>query len=180
MFEVGFWELVLIAVVALLVVGPERLPALARTVGRYVGKMRRVVAQVRDDIEREIRADELKKSLDEANALREAYDEVDQTKRELDEAVGALDEARANYERYRGEETVSGSTSGAEDGETPGPGGEDPAPPVVPPAPQWDVPDPPSPDPASGSVEGTAGPVHLESSGEGESTPAKGSGARPR
>ena len=56
MFEVGFWELAIIAVVALLVVGPEKLPSLARTVGLYVGKIRRMVAQVKDDIEREVQA----------------------------------------------------------------------------------------------------------------------------
>lgn len=63
MFDFGFWELVLIAVVALLVVGPERLPGVARQAGVWVGKARRFMNSVRSDIEREIQAEELKKVL---------------------------------------------------------------------------------------------------------------------
>ena len=60
MFDVGFSELVLIAVVALLVVGPERLPKLARTAGLWLGRARRVVVQVKAEIDRELKAEELK------------------------------------------------------------------------------------------------------------------------
>jgi sec-independent protein translocase protein TatB len=63
MFDFGFWELVLIMVVALLVVGPERLPGLARQAGLWIGKARRFVNNVRSDIEREIRSEELKTML---------------------------------------------------------------------------------------------------------------------
>ena len=62
MFEVGFLELALLGVIALLVVGPSRLPGLVRTVGVWVGRAQRLVAQVRTDIEREVRADELRKA----------------------------------------------------------------------------------------------------------------------
>ncbi len=67
MFDVGFWELALIGAVALIIVGPERLPGVAHTVGLWVGKARRMVRDVKADIDREIRehkvvdADELKK-----------------------------------------------------------------------------------------------------------------------
>jgi sec-independent protein translocase protein TatB len=60
MFDFGFWELILVMIVALLVVGPERLPGLARQAGLWVGKAKRFIDSVRSDIEREIRADELK------------------------------------------------------------------------------------------------------------------------
>jgi sec-independent protein translocase protein TatB len=63
MFDVSFWELVVIGVVGLLVIGPERLPEVARTVGKYVGRMRRFVSKVKDDIDREIRQEELRDSL---------------------------------------------------------------------------------------------------------------------
>ncbi|MEN8133089.1 MAG: Sec-independent protein translocase protein TatB [Pseudomonadota bacterium] len=63
MFDFGFWELILVMVVALLVVGPERLPGLARQAGLWAGKAKRFVNSVRSDIEREIRADDLKKML---------------------------------------------------------------------------------------------------------------------
>ena len=64
MFDFGFWELAVIMVIALLVVGPERLPALAGKVGRFLGKARRMAASVRSDIVSEIKAAELKEILD--------------------------------------------------------------------------------------------------------------------
>ena len=61
MFDVGFSELMLIAVVALVVIGPERLPAVARTLGHLFGRLQRYVNEVKADISREIELDELKK-----------------------------------------------------------------------------------------------------------------------
>jgi len=58
-FDVGFWELAIIAVIALLVIGPERLPKAARTVGLWVGRARRMVTDVKADIDREIREGDL-------------------------------------------------------------------------------------------------------------------------
>ena len=58
MFDVGFWEIAIVAAVALVVVGPERLPPLARTVGLWIGKARRMVADVKADIDREVRESE--------------------------------------------------------------------------------------------------------------------------
>ena len=63
MFEMGFWEVILIFVILLIVVGPERLPKLARTVGLWVGKARTMVTSVRSEIEQELRVAELKESL---------------------------------------------------------------------------------------------------------------------
>ena len=63
MFDIGALELIMIGVVALLVVGPERLPKLARTAGLWVGRARRAFASVKDEIDREIKADELKEIL---------------------------------------------------------------------------------------------------------------------
>jgi sec-independent protein translocase protein TatB len=61
MFDVGFSELMVIAVVALVVIGPERLPAVARTLGHLFGRLQRYVNDVKADISREIELDELKK-----------------------------------------------------------------------------------------------------------------------
>jgi sec-independent protein translocase protein TatB len=63
MFDVGALELLVISVVALIVVGPERLPKLARTAGLWVGRARRAFSSVKDEIDREIKADELKEIL---------------------------------------------------------------------------------------------------------------------
>jgi sec-independent protein translocase protein TatB len=61
MFDIGFSELVLIAVVALVVLGPERLPKVARTMGHLLGRLQRYVSDVKSDISREIQLDELRK-----------------------------------------------------------------------------------------------------------------------
>jgi len=61
MFDVGFSELMVIAVVALIVIGPERLPKVARTLGHLFGRMQRYVNDVKSDISREMELDELKK-----------------------------------------------------------------------------------------------------------------------
>lgn len=63
MFDMGALELILIGVVALLVVGPERLPKLARTAGFWMGRARRAFTSVKDEIDREVRAEELKEIL---------------------------------------------------------------------------------------------------------------------
>ena len=63
MFEIGFWELALIGVVAMIVVGPERLPGLARTAGLWLGKARRMIADVKAEVDQELQLGELKQSL---------------------------------------------------------------------------------------------------------------------
>jgi sec-independent protein translocase protein TatB len=61
MFDIGFSELVIIGVVALVVIGPERLPKTARTVGHLFGRLQRYVNDVKADINREMELDELRK-----------------------------------------------------------------------------------------------------------------------
>ena len=61
MFDIGFSELMVIAIVALIVIGPERLPKVARTFGHLFGRMQRYVNDVKADISREMELDELKK-----------------------------------------------------------------------------------------------------------------------
>ena len=61
MFDIGFGEIVVIAVVALFVIGPEKLPKTARTLGHLFGRLQRYVADVKADISREMELDELRK-----------------------------------------------------------------------------------------------------------------------
>ena len=61
MFDIGFSEIVVIAVVALIVIGPERLPKAARTLGHLFGRLQRYVNEVKSDISREMELDELRK-----------------------------------------------------------------------------------------------------------------------
>jgi sec-independent protein translocase protein TatB len=61
MFDVGFSELIVIGLVALIVIGPQRLPTVARTVGHLLGRLQRYVSDVKSDISREMQLEELKK-----------------------------------------------------------------------------------------------------------------------
>jgi sec-independent protein translocase protein TatB len=61
MFDIGFTEIVVIAVVALIVIGPERLPKTARTLGHLFGRLQRYVNDVKSDINREMELEELRK-----------------------------------------------------------------------------------------------------------------------
>jgi len=65
MFDIGFSELMVIAVVALVVIGPERLPRVARTAGHYMGRLQRYVNDVKADINREMELEDLRKFKDE-------------------------------------------------------------------------------------------------------------------
>ncbi|MGH8737853.1 MAG: Sec-independent protein translocase protein TatB [Burkholderiales bacterium] len=74
MFDIGFTELMVIGVVALIVIGPERLPSVARTIGHLAGRLQRYVNDVKADISREIEFDELRKMRD---SMQEAATEVE-------------------------------------------------------------------------------------------------------
>jgi sec-independent protein translocase protein TatB len=104
MFDIGFWELALIGVMALLVVGPDRLPALARTVGLWVGRIRRYVSTVRDDIEREIQADELKSMLSKTDDLNPLKDIVDETTSTISDANRELADVRKEADELMSED----------------------------------------------------------------------------
>jgi len=76
MFEVGFSEIALIAVVALLVLGPERLPGVARTVGALVRRARNSWQNVKGEIERELAAEDMKRSIHEVRRAADVGAEV--------------------------------------------------------------------------------------------------------
>ncbi|MCF7969590.1 MAG: Sec-independent protein translocase protein TatB [Methylococcaceae bacterium] len=78
MFDVGFWELCLVGVVSLLVIGPEKLPKLARIVGFWVGKTRHVVASVKEEIKEELKEEELRQ------LLKEQQEQLDVMTKDLD------------------------------------------------------------------------------------------------
>ena len=99
MFDIGFWELALIGVVALLVVGPERLPALARTVGIWVGRIRRYVTVVRDDIEREVRSEELKEMLEKSNDVGQLSEIVEETGSTIGQARAEIEQVGEDADR---------------------------------------------------------------------------------
>ena len=93
MFDIGFWELVIIGLVALLVVGPERLPKLAYTAGKWLGKGRAMMHTIKAEIDREIHAEELKRILEEqrnlANPLEEIIEETEEALHPLERETAA-------------------------------------------------------------------------------------------
>ena len=92
MFDIGFSELLVIGVVALIVIGPERLPRVARTIGHLAGRLQRYVSDVKADINREIELEELRKMRDSmqkaASEMQSSVDtELNQTAAELNQAA---------------------------------------------------------------------------------------------
>jgi sec-independent protein translocase protein TatB len=61
LFDIAFSELIIVAIVALIVIGPEKLPKVARTLGTLAGRMQRYIATVKQDVERELKLDDLQK-----------------------------------------------------------------------------------------------------------------------
>ena len=86
MFDIGFSELLLVGVVGLLVLGPERLPTAVRTTSLWVGRLRRQFTEIRAEVEREIGADEIRAQLRNEqimDQLRESREVLESTAREL-------------------------------------------------------------------------------------------------
>lgn len=104
MFDVGFSELIVIGIVALVVIGPEKLPRVARTIGHLLGRAQRYVNDVKADINREMQLDELKKLqadvVDSARAMESSVRQDFESARlsveaPVQEAVATVDEAVA-------------------------------------------------------------------------------------
>ncbi len=96
MFDFSFWELAIVLMVALLVVGPDKLPALAAKIGRWVGKGKRMMMTVRSDIENELKAAELKEMLEkqqsEISQLRNILNDTQSdTQQEIQKALDSTD-----------------------------------------------------------------------------------------
>jgi sec-independent protein translocase protein TatB len=91
MFDIGFSELLVIGVVALIVIGPQKLPRVARTVGHLLGRMQRYVSDVKADINREIELEELRKMRD---SMQKAATEVESSvQSELNKTADDLNKA---------------------------------------------------------------------------------------
>jgi len=94
MFDMGFTELALIGIVALVVIGPERLPGVARTAGKYFGRLKRFMTTIKADVEQELRADELRSILaDQQKELNTLKDSISGAGKEFEKEVNAVSEA---------------------------------------------------------------------------------------
>jgi sec-independent protein translocase protein TatB len=88
MFDIGFAELLFIAIVGLLVLGPERLPIAIRTVSLWLGRLRRSFGEIRAEIEREVGADEIRRQLHNESvmaSLKDSKNTIDQSIKEAGE-----------------------------------------------------------------------------------------------
>ncbi len=117
MFDVGFWELVIIAVMALVVVGPERLPLLLGKVGRWVGKARAYVATLRGDIEREVQKAE--KVVAENDALLKLKEATELARKQAADVKQTMDRpAGTAVDKLMGRDTTNEPSSANNDSES--------------------------------------------------------------
>jgi sec-independent protein translocase protein TatB len=113
MFDIGFSELLVIGVVALVVIGPEKLPRLARTLGHLAGKLQRYVSDVKADINREIELEDLKKMRD--SMQQAASDFQGNFTSEVNKTEAELKKAAEEFNRTTDE--ISQSLNAAQSGE---------------------------------------------------------------
>lgn len=106
MFDIGFWELLIIGLVALLVVGPERLPRLAYTAGKWLGKGRAMIGSIKSEIDREMQADELKRIIEEQKKLLNPLEEV------IEETEGSLSQFKEETDVATDDESHEDQESG--------------------------------------------------------------------
>ncbi len=92
MFDIGFSEMIVIALIALLVLGPARLPEVARSAGRWVGKVRRFVENVKRDIDQEIKDEDLA-------AFRQMHTELSETRSLLQKSAAETFETLGSFSR---------------------------------------------------------------------------------
>ncbi len=100
MFDIGFTELMVIALVGLIVIGPERMPKVARTVGHLLGRLQRYVSDVKSDINREMQLEELKK------LQTQVVDQAHDMERQVNEQLNSV-ETSLNQSIVAGSETTT-------------------------------------------------------------------------
>ncbi|MBU2887666.1 Sec-independent protein translocase protein TatB [Gilvimarinus agarilyticus] len=83
MFDMGFFELLLIAIVSLVVIGPERLPETVRTVSLWIGRLKRSLRETRSEIEKQIGADDIRRQLHNEDVMRN----LEATKRDIEQSI---------------------------------------------------------------------------------------------
>ncbi len=118
MFDISFTEMLIISIVALIVIGPERLPRVARTIGHLLGRARRFVDNVKNDVRHEIELDELRRLKD---SVQETTQSIEQSvKKEFNELQAVTDISASETSKKpaltenRQNDTLSENTSAAQ------------------------------------------------------------------
>jgi sec-independent protein translocase protein TatB len=94
MFDIGFPELLIVSIVALLVIGPEKLPETVRSIALWVGRIRRSLANIKMELENEIGADEIRRQLRNEAIMERLNETKDQLKGIADETEGTLSDLK--------------------------------------------------------------------------------------
>lgn len=98
MFDIGFLELVLVGIIGLLVLGPERLPVAARTLGRWVGNAKRMMANISQEIDKQIEIEELKAELKKQGESLNINDDVKQIQQTVSDALKEAEQHSEEFE----------------------------------------------------------------------------------
>jgi len=107
MFDIGFWELAMIGVIALLVLGPDKLPGAARTAGVWFGRARRLITSVKSDVDRELRLQELQEQIQLNNSMHEF---VEDTKKEVADLAQPLKDSAEQVNKTTDSDQTTTST----------------------------------------------------------------------
>ena len=99
MFDIGFFELLIIAIVGLVVIGPERLPETVRAISLWIGRLKRSLRETRSEIEKQIGADDIRRQLHNENVMRS----LEKTRQNIEEAVQAGTDATKDIAKDIGE-----------------------------------------------------------------------------
>ncbi|WP_081948949.1 Sec-independent protein translocase protein TatB [Litchfieldella xinjiangensis] len=146
MFDIGFLELLIIGVVGLLVLGPERLPKAARTTGLWIGKIKRTVAGMQREISAQLEAEELRQKL---NDQQKKLDEgLGKAKRDVESYIESGDDKTRDKVRDADSSELAGESSSAASLEGKASQGEAPLTPPPPGEPPPDRPEATQPEPS--------------------------------
>lgn len=96
MFDIGFPELMLVSIVALLVIGPERLPETIRSIMLWIGRIRRTFTNIKTELEQELGADEIRRQLHNETILKEINESKNQIQGALKEADQSIEEMKSS------------------------------------------------------------------------------------
>ena len=113
MFDIGFWELVLISVVGLVVLGPERLPVAIRSVSKFIGSAKSMANSVKDELSHELKVQELQENLRKAEQMG-MEDLSPELKKSVDELKQAAAEVQRPYAKPESDKPSEAQTSHTE------------------------------------------------------------------
>ena len=121
MFDIGFWELVVIGVVALIVLGPDRLPVVARKVGYWVGRVRRFVNDAKQEVDRELRLRDVRDAIERNASLDEIKRLIDTERYRIEDEISKTEyavKARDDHPQLPVTEEISSKDDNLEYGHT--------------------------------------------------------------